>query len=49
MVTASFGVSTAGLEEDNAQTVIARADVALYQAKNQGRNCVRIDKEPAVA
>ena len=37
-VTASFGVSDKLSEEDFAAT-FKRADNALYQAKNQGRNC----------
>lgn len=38
-VTASFGVSTQQPDEDFA-TTFKRADVALYRAKAQGRNCV---------
>jgi diguanylate cyclase (GGDEF)-like protein len=39
LVTASFGVSTQMPGEDFA-TTFKRADVALYRAKAQGRNCV---------
>lgn len=39
VVTASFGVSTQQQDEDFA-TTFKRADVALYRAKAQGRNCV---------
>jgi diguanylate cyclase (GGDEF)-like protein len=39
VVTASFGVSTQLPNEDFA-TTFKRADVALYRAKAQGRNCV---------
>ncbi|GLS24595.1 GGDEF domain-containing protein [Marinibactrum halimedae] len=38
-ITASFGI-TDFQEEDTTTTVFARADNALYQAKDQGRNCV---------
>ncbi len=41
-VTISVGVAdTAGLETPHAEELIARADKALYRAKNEGRNCVR--------
>ena len=39
-ITASFGV-TSVREEDTLDEVINRADQALYNAKNAGRNCVR--------
>ena len=40
VVTASFGIADiAG--EDTANTIMARADAALYRAKQSGRNCVR--------
>lgn len=37
-ITASFGIATFR-EEDQVETVFARADKALYEAKNKGRNC----------
>ncbi|MEC1179647.1 GGDEF domain-containing protein [Metasolibacillus meyeri] len=37
--TASFGVASYALE-DNLNSLISRADKALYQAKKYGRNCV---------
>lgn len=37
VITASFGVATVH-PEDTAQTLISRADQALYKAKEQGRN-----------
>ena len=40
-VTASFGVAAAGSEEDFEQLIL-RADKALYQAKESGRNCVAL-------
>jgi diguanylate cyclase (GGDEF)-like protein len=48
-ITASFGVTTALLSEVDSQALIARADAALYRAKDQGRNCVRLSIESAVA
>jgi diguanylate cyclase (GGDEF)-like protein len=40
-LTLSIGLTEATLE-DNAVTLIARADKALYQAKSDGRNCRRV-------
>jgi diguanylate cyclase (GGDEF)-like protein len=48
-ITASFGVTTALPAEIDTQAIIARADAALYDAKEQGRNCVRLGSETAVA
>jgi two-component system cell cycle response regulator len=57
-VTASFGLTQALPGETNIQSVVARADAALYRAKEEGRNCVRIasdtvsltaDQKPHVA
>ena len=39
-ITASFGVSQRR-EEDDAASILARADALLYRAKEAGRNCVR--------
>jgi diguanylate cyclase (GGDEF)-like protein len=41
-VTASFGLAQAMPGEVNVEALIARADQALYRAKDDGRNCVRI-------
>ncbi|MCA1585623.1 MAG: sensor domain-containing diguanylate cyclase [Acidobacteria bacterium] len=41
-ITASFGITQALPAEVNIQALIARADAALYRAKDEGRNCVRI-------
>jgi len=40
-LTLSIGLTEA-VPEDNAVTLIARADKALYQAKSDGRNCRRV-------
>lgn len=41
-VTASIGVSEWLPADADAQAVVKRADVALYQAKSEGRDCVRL-------
>jgi len=46
-ITASFGLAQTMPGEVNVQAVIARADQALYRAKDDGRNCVRIAAEAA--
>ena len=46
-VTASFGLAQTMPGEVNVQAVITRADQALYRAKDDGRNCVRIAAETA--
>ena len=48
-ITASFGVTMAQPSEIETEAVIGRADAALYRAKDQGRNCVRVSIETAVA
>jgi len=44
-ITASFGLTQAMPGEINMQSIVARADAALYRAKEDGRNCVRIASE----
>jgi len=41
-VTASFGIAQALPSEVNVQALVGRADHALYRAKEEGGNCVRI-------
>jgi diguanylate cyclase (GGDEF)-like protein len=40
--TASFGLTQALPGETSIQALVGRADIALYRAKEEGRNCVRI-------
>jgi diguanylate cyclase (GGDEF)-like protein len=46
-VTASFGVTTIEAGEVDSLAVIARADAALYRAKQEGRNAVRAAEDQA--
>jgi diguanylate cyclase (GGDEF)-like protein len=48
-ITASLGVSVAMPSEIDTEALISRADTALYRAKDQGRNCVRLSLDAAVA
>lgn len=48
-ITASFGVATGRRGERDRQALLARADAALYRAKQDGRNCVREHQEPRLA
>jgi diguanylate cyclase (GGDEF)-like protein len=41
--TASFGIAVLG-DDDSSDSLLARADAALYRAKNAGRNCVRTEE-----
>lgn len=42
VITFSMGITMASHQDDNIETVIQRADAALYQAKHEGRDCVRM-------
>jgi diguanylate cyclase (GGDEF)-like protein len=46
-ITASVGLAQALRGEVNVQALIGRADHALYRAKEEGGNCVRIAPETA--
>lgn len=39
-ITASIGLAEVNIDLDNARTMFLKADKALYEAKNRGRNCV---------
>jgi len=43
--TASFGLTQALPGEINIESIVGRADAALYRAKDEGRNCVRVASE----
>lgn len=43
-ITASFGVTSVE-KGDRLKTILKRVDIALYAAKDRGRNCVEMDQE----
>ena len=43
-VRANFGIAEMNAAEDSTNAIIARADAALYHAKQDGRNCVRTSR-----
>ena len=45
-ISASFGVATSLPGEIDALGLVARADVAMYTARQSGRNCVRATEFP---
>jgi diguanylate cyclase (GGDEF)-like protein len=44
-VTISFGIAISALNDQKIDLIIDQADMALYQAKSNGRNCVRAYKK----
>ena len=42
-ITVSIGISTLSPERDTHNRLMAAADLALYRAKEEGRNCVRVE------
>ena len=44
IITASFGITEIVPGADDARAIIGRADAALYLAKQDGRNCVRVSE-----
>jgi two-component system cell cycle response regulator len=46
-VTISIGVTVTGAPDDDPETMLKRADVALYTAKARGRNCVIVRPPPS--
>jgi diguanylate cyclase (GGDEF)-like protein len=48
-ISASFGVTEALSGEVNVQGLIRRADRALYRAKEEGRNCIRVEVDEDTA
>jgi diguanylate cyclase (GGDEF)-like protein len=48
-ITASFGVAVAFPAETDRRLLVGRADAALYRAKEEGRNCVRVSDEAPLA
>ena len=41
-ITVSIGITEVAIDTDSLETLLKKADRALYQAKNDGRNCCRI-------
>ncbi|MDQ1384285.1 MAG: hypothetical protein QOG65_1664 [Actinomycetota bacterium] len=46
-VTASIGIARTGDADERADDLLSRADKAMYRAKEQGRNRIRLEPEPA--
>ena len=46
VVTASIGISVFPMDGDNARTLMANADAAMYHAKDQGGDCASFSSKP---
>jgi diguanylate cyclase (GGDEF)-like protein len=46
-VTASIGIARTGEADERADDLLSRADKAMYRAKEQGRNQIRLEPDPA--
>ena len=44
-MTASFGIANIREHASDGRTLVEKADEAMYQAKDLGRNCVRVSGE----
>jgi diguanylate cyclase (GGDEF)-like protein len=49
IVTASFGVSAVNIADHDPRSAIARADSALYRAKQVGRNAIQVEEQNPAA
>ncbi len=47
-ITISLGACSYGVGSEEAETLVLRADQALYVAKRDGRNCVRFANDPVI-
>jgi diguanylate cyclase (GGDEF)-like protein len=46
-VTASIGIARTGDADERADDLLSRADKAMYRAKEEGRNRIRLEPDPA--
>jgi len=44
-VTASFGITAVNTADHDPRSAIARADSALYRAKQVGRNAIQVEEQ----
>ena len=48
-VTVSIGAAELEFEKDSPEEILSHADIALYRAKSQGRNCVILHRKETIA